>query len=491
MTVVDTTPPVLTVPDNLVVPATSLDVTVVNYTAASATDTVNPNPVVGCYPPSGAELGLGITTVTCSANDAFPGDSISWWPAEGNADDAADSNDGTLAGGAAFAPGIVGQAFSFTSPGDMVEIPPSPSLNLESLQSSTFEGWFRSNGGDAVIVAQHVCGVPTGWFFTTSQGGFIGNHFIGGSGVGGLDLNDGVLHHFAVVKDGTSYLEYVDGAVISSDSGPLVGTPAAVGTPMQIGSLNTGSCAPGAAQLDGLVDELKLYDRALSADEILAKFNTPGNGAIDSFTVKVAPLEVDAKPGSQNNPLNLSGRGVLPVGILGDDDYDVTDIKFDTLRIRADLVGALPVGPAHGAAHILDNLDDDGLADDLMLHFRYDEMGIGLGNIVDGVVVLLLSGELDDGTPIVGSSFVSLRPISGPLAVVLSSSGGPPPVDQLPPGLLKRAEAQGEDEGDDDEPSPGNSGAHRNDNGKGKAKGHDKGADPDPEAAGADPDPDP
>ena len=38
---------------------------------------------------------------------------VSWWPGEGNANDIANSNSGTLVNGAAFAPGVVNQAFSF------------------------------------------------------------------------------------------------------------------------------------------------------------------------------------------------------------------------------------------------------------------------------------------------------------------------------------------------------------------------------------------
>ena len=38
---------------------------------------------------------------------------VSWWPGDGNADDIEDGNDGTLLGGVTFAPGLVGQAFSF------------------------------------------------------------------------------------------------------------------------------------------------------------------------------------------------------------------------------------------------------------------------------------------------------------------------------------------------------------------------------------------
>jgi len=45
---------------------------------------------------------------------------VSWWPGEGNANDIADANNGTLQGGATFATGRVGQAFSFDGNGDFV-----------------------------------------------------------------------------------------------------------------------------------------------------------------------------------------------------------------------------------------------------------------------------------------------------------------------------------------------------------------------------------
>jgi hypothetical protein len=39
-----------------------------------------------------------------------PSGLVSWWPGDGNANDIADANSGTLMGGATFAPGFVGQA---------------------------------------------------------------------------------------------------------------------------------------------------------------------------------------------------------------------------------------------------------------------------------------------------------------------------------------------------------------------------------------------
>ena len=65
----DTTPPVLTVPQQAVVAeATSHAGAVVTY-PVSATDDVDPNPKVVCNRPSGTQFPLGLTTVTCNATD--------------------------------------------------------------------------------------------------------------------------------------------------------------------------------------------------------------------------------------------------------------------------------------------------------------------------------------------------------------------------------------------------------------------------------------
>jgi Bacterial alpha-L-rhamnosidase 6 hairpin glycosidase domain/Bacterial alpha-L-rhamnosidase C-terminal domain/Alpha-L-rhamnosidase N-terminal domain/HYR domain len=65
----DTTPPVLTVPAPITVNATGPDGAVVTY-VATATDNLDPHPVVKCVPPPGAVFAIGTTTVTCTATDA-------------------------------------------------------------------------------------------------------------------------------------------------------------------------------------------------------------------------------------------------------------------------------------------------------------------------------------------------------------------------------------------------------------------------------------
>jgi hypothetical protein len=67
--VVDTTPPVLTLPGPIVAEATGASGAVVSY-QVTAVDTADPAPIVSCVRPSGSTFPLGTSSVTCSATDA-------------------------------------------------------------------------------------------------------------------------------------------------------------------------------------------------------------------------------------------------------------------------------------------------------------------------------------------------------------------------------------------------------------------------------------
>ena len=70
VSVVDTTPPTVTVPANITTGPTSVTGAVVTYSGESATDLVSGSLPVTCAPPSGSSFGFGTTTVVCSASDA-------------------------------------------------------------------------------------------------------------------------------------------------------------------------------------------------------------------------------------------------------------------------------------------------------------------------------------------------------------------------------------------------------------------------------------
>ena len=123
-------------------------------------------------------------------------------------------------------------------------------------------------------------------------------------------------------------------------------------------------------------------------------------------------VEVDIKPGGCPNPLNLKSRGLLPVAILGAEDFDVNDIDIASIR----LAGVAPVrsNMEDVTAPVIDGNECDcveSAADgfvDLILKFTTHDIVEALTCQEDDLVAgtqlsLLLTGVLKDGTPLEGA----------------------------------------------------------------------------------------
>ena len=130
------------------------------------------------------------------------------------------------------------------------------------------------------------------------------------------------------------------------------------------------------------------------------------------------PVSLDIKPGACPNPLNVKSRGVLPVAILGTEDFDVTTIDPASIRlagvaaIRSNIedVGT-PFEPFIGKEDIYDcNIEGPDGYIDLTLKFDTQEIVLALGEVEDGEAPLLtLTGNLMEefgGTPIMGEDVV-------------------------------------------------------------------------------------
>lgn len=76
------------------------------------------------------------------------------------------------------------------------------------------------------------------------------------------DVNDGLWHHIAAVRDGNNFRLYVDGIQEASTSSSM-GTGYDNFEPLDIGRLKTGS-----NYYDGIMDELKIWSVAKSTSEI-------------------------------------------------------------------------------------------------------------------------------------------------------------------------------------------------------------------------------
>src|SRR5205823_6117745 len=76
-----------------------------------------------------------------------PAGLVSWWRGEGNATDSLRTNDGNPVGGVTFAPGRIGQAFSFDGTGE-VFVNDAPPLNVQAL---TADAWIFPTSLDGEV----------------------------------------------------------------------------------------------------------------------------------------------------------------------------------------------------------------------------------------------------------------------------------------------------------------------------------------------------
>ena len=139
----------------------------------------------------------------------------------------------------------------------------------------------------------------------------------------------GVWYHAAVTYDGAFVRLYLDGGEVGV--APLTGAVDTDATmPVTVGSQPPGL---GARFFDGLIDDVRIYQRGLSAGEILAIVNGTGNQA---------PVAVDDDYATQENTQLVvnAANGVLDNDIDGDFDpltaALVDDVSNGVLNLNAD-----------------------------------------------------------------------------------------------------------------------------------------------------------
>ncbi|RMF94204.1 MAG: LamG domain-containing protein [Candidatus Schekmanbacteria bacterium] len=217
--------------------------------------------------------------IICFQNkaDALPITSglIAYWTGNSITNDSSvNNNNGTLQGGTTYAPGIIGEAFSFDGINDYVSVADNPLwtfsgdftinlwANLSSIPSSSI------GQPDSVFIGHdNGGGYQNKWFFALGGGKL--NFHINGPGAGGSAFLAqtpfspalGEWNNLSVVKSGSTYTIYINGIEGNSQTSSLVIPDATV--PLTIGQ------AEGFFT-EGLIDEIAIYDRALSQTEIAA-----------------------------------------------------------------------------------------------------------------------------------------------------------------------------------------------------------------------------
>jgi len=218
---------------------------------------------------------LGLTIVSAGQVDA--GTVSHWRFDEGSgitAGDAVGNNDGTLFG-PSWTTGVAGSALRFDGIDDFVEIPAAPSLQIAG-NSLTVEAWVNFSARPSEGMLYVVDSRDNEWrgfglnvntdLVQFWVAGANGPNPIGYSAT--LEVNE--WHYVVGVYDGSQARVYVDGVEIGSRSfsGAI---PPSLG-PLYIG--RRWSPLVSYEYFNGMIDEVRISDHALSASDIQAHYKS-------------------------------------------------------------------------------------------------------------------------------------------------------------------------------------------------------------------------
>ena len=229
-------------------------------------------------------------TIQEAINAANPGDTeglVARWHFDENIgstayDSSGNNNNGTIYG-AIWTNGVTGSALSFDGSDDYVEVDYHDLFRFEGSQPFTVELWFKREGGFGIgqmLIIRGFDGDPenSNWWLSlggTNQVGFGYEHDLGTNQVilSDLTIEDRSWHYVAGSWDGIVQRLFLDGVLVASDSSaPPIGVTE--NRPIRIGNAFSTFTGGDRFHFNGLTDEVRIYNRTLSAEEIFAHFVT-------------------------------------------------------------------------------------------------------------------------------------------------------------------------------------------------------------------------
>jgi alpha-tubulin suppressor-like RCC1 family protein len=214
------------------------------------------------------DVSLGVATVPWPVAGL-----AAYYPFSGNADDLSGRGNDGVAYGATLADdrfGRANSAYHFNGSGDYIRVPYSDTLGFP--HDLTVAAWIKTSGGAGGIADEHNGGSDGNFAFSLAQGGRLrfGRSAAVASGQYDSDfVNDGQWHFVVGLYDSANHIVkyYVDGYFASSYT-ELQSLPDDH-IPLIIGDENDQLDA-----FDGVIDDVRLYNRVLSEAEIGALKNT-------------------------------------------------------------------------------------------------------------------------------------------------------------------------------------------------------------------------
>ncbi len=237
---------------------------------------------------------------------------VGWWTGDVDANDIIGQNHGTLQNGAIIAPGLVDGAFSFDGVNDVVQCSAS---NINQLQQLTIEFWVKLNSLRPYSIQRFIT-LSNEKAVLRSDNGKLHfymriNNELQHIWVENI-LQSGVYFHVAGTYDGKIMRLYLNGVEVGN---------------LQVGGLvsdgdEVGLSNPGGETLDGLLDEVSIYNRALDALEIRAIYLSGSLGKIKPFQANITPIV------NTNGPYSGRAGESITFSSTGTNDPDGTIMEY-------------------------------------------------------------------------------------------------------------------------------------------------------------------
>ncbi len=194
--------------------------------------------------------------------------------AQNNAQDSGPGgNNGTISGGVSYAPGVVGQAFSFNGQGSYIDL--GTGADIVGTGAFAVAAWIRTtSSGTQMILNQRDANNFNGEYGLSLNGGQVnwytyGNNQYGFNFNSNASVNDGNWHLIVAVRqaDGTGQI-YIDGKLDNSQAAAPV--PLGSGFHVYIGEdvRNAAFAGYSPNNFVGQIDEVQIYNTALTPAQI-------------------------------------------------------------------------------------------------------------------------------------------------------------------------------------------------------------------------------
>jgi len=250
--------------------------------------------------------GPGTASTGCAT---APAGMVAWYPGEANANDIIGdpANNGAQIGGLLYSAGKVGNAFNMFTNNSFVQVPASTGLNVGSGAGITLDAWINPNSTASA-------GPIAGWRNTAlAQNGVVFDHSFSTAGdlrvniidtggnnhpvstAGGV-VTASVWQHVAFTYDNASgaYAFYVNGANVGS------GTTGAGFTPQTGAGYDFFIGRRAGTNYDGLMDEVEVFSRALTPQEVgnISSADSAGKCHVSTIEFDMAAQNVAESAGT-------------------------------------------------------------------------------------------------------------------------------------------------------------------------------------------------